>query len=100
MIKIGNRYHAKLKLLWIDIAGDATTVGGDDFDKMKCCEIHTECFLYDLKTIDGREYVRTFASYQIKDDLGYGDRNIYPFEVFDKTSQVKIKRAWKAMEKK
>lgn len=100
MIKIGERFHKKLNLIWIDIAGDATTVGPDDFNKMKCCEIHTDCYLYDIQVIDGREYVRTFASYQVKDDIGFGDRNIYPFEVFDKLSQVKIKKAWKEMLKK
>ncbi|MAL67546.1 MAG: hypothetical protein CMK27_00500 [Porticoccaceae bacterium] len=99
MIKIGDKCHAKLQLLWIDIAGDATTVGSDDFNKMKCCEIHTDCYLYDIQELDGRKYVRTFASYQKKDDIGFGDRNVYPLEVFDKTSQVKINKAWKEMQK-
>ena len=34
-----------------------------------------------------------------KDDIGFGDRNVYPLEVFDKTSQVKINKAWKEMQK-
>ena len=29
----------------------------------------------------------------------FGDRNVYPLEVFDKTSQVKINKAWKEMQK-
>tara|TARA_B100001109_G_scaffold190099_1_gene156746 strand:- start:104 stop:418 length:315 start_codon:yes stop_codon:yes gene_type:complete len=99
MIKIGDKVHAKLQLKWIDIAGDATTVGSDDFNKMKCCEIHTDCYLYDIQVIEGRNYVKTFASYQKRDDIGFGDRNIYPLEVFDKTSQDKINKAWKEMKK-
>ena len=46
MIKIGDRYHKKLNLMWIDIAGDATTVGPDDFNKMKCCEILPMIVIY------------------------------------------------------
>ena len=43
---------------------------------------------------DGREYVRTFASYSIKNnEYGYGDRNCYPVEVFDKSSQKAIREA-------
>lgn len=99
MIKIGNNKHSRLKLVWIDICGDSTTIGPDDFNKMKCCEIVTECFLYDVIIIDSREYVRTFASYQVKDDFGYGDRNIYPIEVFTDESQKKIRKAWKSQKK-
>ena len=100
MITIGTNKHHRLKLTWIDIAGDSTTVSTDDFNKMKCCEIITECFLYDIQVVDGREYVRTFASYQVKDDIGYGDRNVYPIEVFTDDSQKRIRKAWKLMSKK
>jgi len=100
MITIGTTKHQRLRLTWIDIAGDSTTVSTDDFSKMKCCEIITECFLYDIQAVDGREYVRTFASYQVKDDIGYGDRNVYPIEVFTDESQKRIRIAWKQMNKK
>ena len=83
MITIGTNKHHRLKLTWIDIAGDSTTVSTDDFNKMKCCEI-----------------IRTFASYQVKDDIGYGDRNVYPIEVFTDDSQKRIRKAWKLMSKK
>ena len=35
----------------------------------------------------GNEFVRTFASYQNEDDIGYGDTNVYPLSVFTKSSQ-------------
>jgi hypothetical protein len=49
---------------------------------------------------DGVEYVRTFASYQSDEDIGYGDRNVYPMEVFAIDSQRSIRNALKLMKRR
>ena len=64
------------KLIWNDITGDSTIQSETEFNNMKCAEIITEAYIYDVFEEDGREYVRTFASYSIKNnEYGYGDRN-------------------------
>jgi hypothetical protein len=95
IILIGDKQYTRLSLNWFDICGDATISGPDEFAKLKICSIHTEGYLYSLETIDGREVVKTFASYQCQDDIGFGDRNVYPMEVFSADSQKKIRKAWK-----
>ena len=99
-ITINNRAHAKLKLIWHDILGDSTVGTDHEFEKMKCARIITECYLYDIFESDGSEYVRTFASYQIEEEMGYGDRNVYPMEVFTKDSQRTIINALKLMKRR
>jgi len=77
-VTINNTKYFFKKLTWLDIVG----------------EIITEAYVYDIFVDDGREYVRTFASYQTKNnEFGFGDRNCYPIEVFDKRSQKAIREA-------
>ena len=99
-ITINNRAHAKLKLIWYDILGDSTVGTDHEFEKMKCARIITECYLYDMFESEGSEYVRTFASYQIEEEMGYGDRNVYPMEVFTIDSQRSIRNALKLMKRR
>jgi hypothetical protein len=96
-ITINGTKHYFLKLKWFDICGDSTTVGDTEFNRMECAEIISEGYLYDIFEKDGREYVRTFASRQEGMDFGYGDRNVFPIEVFDKPSQKAIREAHRAM---
>ena len=95
-VTINNQKYFFLKLIWVDIVGASTLEGDTDFNKLKCATIITEAYLYDVFEEDGKEYVRTFSSYSI-DDPGYGDRNVYPMEVFDKCSQKAIRTARRAM---
>ena len=96
-VTINGHKHIFLKLNWIDIVGASTLEGDVDFQRMKCANITTEAYLYDTFELDGREFVRTFASYSLEDDFGYGDRNCYPIEVFDKRSQKAIRDALRLM---
>ena len=99
-ITINNRAHAKLKLVWYDIVGDSSLGTDHEFERMKAARIITDCYLYDMFESDGVEYVRTFASYQSDEDIGYGDRNVYPMEVFNIDSQRSIRSALKLMKKR
>jgi hypothetical protein len=93
-VTINNTKYFFKKLIWNDITGDSTIQSETEFNNMKCAEIITEAYIYDVFEEDGREYVRTFASYSIKNnEYGYGDRNCYPIEVFDKSSQKAIREA-------
>jgi len=96
-VTINNQKYFFMKFHWDDICGDSTTVGDTDFNKMKCAQIITEGYLYDVFTDNGREYVRSFASYQVGDDYGFGDRNCYPIEVFDDNTKNTIKKLLKLM---
>ena len=93
-VTINNTKYCFKKLTWFDILGDSTISSENEFDNMKCAEIITEGYIYDIIQEDGREFVRTFASYQVKDnEFGFGDRNCYPIEVFNKRSQKAIREA-------
>ena len=93
-VTINNTKYFFKKLTWLDIVGDSTIAGENDYHNMKCAEIITEAYVYDIFEEDGREFVRTFASYQTKNnEFGFGDRNCYPMEVFDKRSQKAIREA-------
>jgi len=96
-VTINNQKYFFLKLTWVDIAGLSTLEGDTDFNKLKCATIITEAYLYDVFEENGKEYVRTFSSYSLDPDPGYGDRNVYPLEVFDKQSQKAIRQARRAM---
>ena len=96
-ITIDNQKYFFLKLKWVDIVGTSTLEGNTEFDKLKCANIITEAYLYDIFEDGDREYVRTFSSYSLDPDPGFGDRNAYPIEVFDKPSQKAIREAHRAM---
>ena len=82
-VTINNTKYFFKKLTWLDIVGDSTIAGENDYHNMKCAEIITEAYIYDI-----------FASYQTKNnEFGFGDRNCYPMEVFDKRSQKAIREA-------
>ena len=91
--------HLFIKLTWLDIVGSSSLCTDYEFGKLKCATIITEAYLYEIFEDDGIECVRTFASYQNEDDIGYGDCNVYPMSVFTKSSQRAIRKAWKQMSK-
>ena len=98
-VTINNKKHLFLKLIWFDIVGSSSLCTDYEFNKLKCASIITEAYLYDMFEEEGTEYVRTFASYQNEEDIGYGDTNVYPMSVFTKSSQRAIRKAWKEMGK-
>ena len=53
-ITIDNQKYFFLKLRWVDIVGTSTLEGNTDFDKLKCANIITEAYLYDIFE-DGEE---------------------------------------------
>ncbi len=87
----GNKYP-KVTLHWMDITGDSTTVGSEDFEEMECAHIVSEGYLYDTFNKDGIIYVRTFSSYEIASKPAFGDRNVFPLSVFTKESKQIIKK--------
>ena len=98
-VTINNKKHLFIKLTWLDIVGSSSLCTDYEFGKLKCATIITEAYLYEIFEDDGIECVRTFASYQNEDDIGYGDCNVYPMSVFTKSSQRAIRKAWKEVSK-
>ena len=78
---------------WIDIVGDCTTVAGDEFRELKCAEITTEGYLFDMFEENNQKFIRTFASYQDGISPAFGDRNIFPLSVLTKESFELVKSA-------
>ena len=84
-LMIGNKKFFKYKIIWEDIVGDSTLATSNEFAKMTCADIHTECWVFD-KTPD---YVYSFASYYTSNgELEFGDRNIYPRSVIKKMIRI------------
>ena len=82
---IGNKKFFKYKIIWEDIVGDSTLATSNEFAKMTCADIHTECWVFD-KTPD---YVYSFASYYTSNgELEFWDRNIYPRSVIKKMIRI------------
>ena len=96
-VTINNKRHLWIKVEWLDICGNSALQSDYEFNKLKAARIVTEAYLYDLFEEEGNEFVRSFASYQNVDDIGYGDTNVYPLSVFTKSSQKRIRKAWKEM---
>tara|TARA_R110000824_G_scaffold28467_1_gene95622 strand:+ start:437 stop:751 length:315 start_codon:yes stop_codon:yes gene_type:complete len=91
-LQLGDRKFYKVVLYWDDIAGDSTTVTGEEFEGMECASLVTEGYLYDTFEKNGVTYIRTFSSYELGEKSAYGDRNVYPLSVFTKDSQKHIKK--------
>ena len=82
---VGNKRYYKYKIIWEDIVGDSTLATENEFSKMTCADVHTECWIFD-KTLD---YVYSFASYYIENgEIEFGDRNIYPRSVIKKMIRI------------
>ena len=54
-ITIDGQKYFFLKLRWVDIAGLSTLEGDTEFNKLKCANIITEAYLYDVFEEDGKE---------------------------------------------
>ena len=52
-IELGSKKYPRVKIDWMDIAGDCTTVGADNFEELTCALIPTEAYLYDTFDHDG-----------------------------------------------
>ena len=94
-IKLGDKTYPRIKIHWMDIAGDCTTVGKEDFEELACALIITEGYLYDTFEQNGTKYLRTFASYEPGQKPTFGDRNVFPLSVLTKESRETIKKAAK-----
>ncbi len=82
---VGKKRYYKYKIIWEDIVGDSTLATENEFSKMTCADVHTECWLFN-KTFD---YVYSFASYHIDNgEIEFGDRNIYPRSVIKKIIRI------------
>ena len=97
-LELNGKKYPKVTLHWVDIAGDSTTVGSEDFEEMLCAHIVSEGYLYDTYEQDGKTYVRTFSSYEIAAKPAFGDRNVFPLSVFSKESKQIIKKLMRGKE--
>ena len=82
---VGKKRYYKYKIIWEDIVGDSTLATENEFDKMSCADVHTECWIFN-KDVD---YVYSLASYFIEEgEIEFGDRNIYPRSVIKKMIRI------------
>ena len=82
---VGKKRYYKYKIIWEDIVGDSTLATENEFIKMSCADVHTECWIFN-KDVD---YVYSFASYFIEEgEIEFGDRNIYPRSVIKKMIRI------------
>ena len=78
------------EILWEDITADGGHATAFEFMGFIPSRMITRAYVFEKD----KKYVRTFASYQVKDnEFGFGDRNCYPIEVFNKRSQKAIREA-------
>tara|TARA_R100000808_G_scaffold643_1_gene3273 strand:+ start:5367 stop:5681 length:315 start_codon:yes stop_codon:yes gene_type:complete len=92
-ISLGGKKYPLVHLEWVDIVGDSTTVGTEDFNDLVCAHIVTIGYLYGSFRRKGKEYIRTFASYEPGEKPAFGDRNVYPLSVFTPASKKTIRKA-------
>ena len=82
---IGNKKYYRYLIIWEDIVGDTTLGTENDFNKMNCSNVVTECWVFSKTS----KYIRSFASYAIEDgEIEFGDRNIYPRSIIKKIVKV------------
>ena len=82
---VGNKKYFKYKIVWEDIVGDTTLATENDFNKMACSAVVTECWVFKKTS----KYVCSFASYVIEnEEIEFGDRNIYPRSVVKKIIRI------------
>ena len=81
------------EILWEDITADGGHATAFEFMGFLPSKMITRAYVFEKD----KKHVRTFASYQNVDDIGYGDTNVYPLSVFTKSSQKRIRKAWKEM---
>ena len=84
-LRVGNKRYYKYKIIWEAIVGDSTLATENEFSKMTCADVHTECWIFDKDA----DYVYSFASYYIENgEIEFGDRNIYPRSVIKKMVRI------------
>ena len=82
---VGNKRFYKYKIIWEDIVGDSTLATENEFIKMSCADVLTECWIFNKDA----DYVYSFASYFIEEgEIEFGDRNIYPRSVIKKMIRI------------
>ena len=88
----GVRYP-RIVIEWKDIigAGSFGTLG--ESRDLRCPAMVTEGYLFDDFEEDGERYIRTFASYQISDEVSFADRNCFPFDVLTRKSRRDVELA-------
>lgn len=86
-LELNGKKYPQVTLHWMDIAGDSTTTYAENFEEMECAHIVTLGYLYDTFTKNGETYVRTFSSYEIASTPSFGDRNVFPLNVFTRESR-------------
>lgn len=92
-VEIKGERYPRITVHWMDIIGDCTTVLKDEAEELKCPHLVTEGFLFDVFEEDGERYVRTFATYEIGGEIGFGDRNCFPLSVLTKNSKRDVEFA-------
>ena len=84
-ITIGDKEYHKYLIVWEDICGDSTITDYNEFSKMTCADIHTECWIFEKNP----DYVYSFASYyESNGEIEFGDRNVYPRSVIKKMTRI------------
>ena len=82
---INKKRYYFYKLVWEDIVGDSGHATMDEFKQMKTAEMVTYGYVFE-KT---KEYIKTFASYDSKEE-SFSDRNIIPTGCIKSVQKINI----------
>ena len=94
-IEIEGVKYPRVTLHWYVSTGDSSWADVGEFREFQCAEVVTEGFVFDIFELEGRKFVRTFASYIEEGEEGptFGDRGCFPVDILTGDSQHIIKIA-------
>jgi hypothetical protein len=84
-LKINNKLYYFYKIVWLDIVGDSGHADAVEFLKL----IPAEMISYGYIFSKDNQYVRTFASYDSKEE-SFSDRNVYPVGCIKSLQKINI----------
>ena len=83
---VGKKKYYFYKIRWIDLTGDAGHKNEDEMDKLECCIMVTQGYIY--KIDKKKKTLTSFATFDEKEAV-FSDTNIFPLGCI--LSKTKIK---------
>ena len=85
-ITVHGKKYPEVEIHWMDILGDSSIATAEEFGKMKPANLISKCYLYKRT----KDYIYTFATYQVDNDESYGDRNVFPVGIVKKVLRITL----------
>ena len=84
-LKINNKLYYFYKIVWLDIVGDSGHADAVEFLKLILAEMISYGYIFSKDN----QYVRTFASYDSKEE-SFSDRNVFPIGCIKSLQKINI----------